>query len=211
MTQTFLTGIAIILCAGTIGQIMAWRLRLPSILILLGLGTILGQLGLGWLDPDNFLGSNLFPVVSISVAVILFEGGLSLRFPELPGVRAVIFSLISIGMLVTWAISTLAAKYFLEMNTSLALMLGAILTISGPTVVIPLLRHIRPKAPLGEILKWEGILIDPVGALATVFVFEAILAGEFAHAPFFIVKGIIATLIFGGSIGIISGVFWRKL
>lgn len=206
MKHSLLNGLGLIFVLGSIAQIVSWRFRLPSILLLLLFGILAGPIGFDALHPDSLFGDILFPVVSLSVAVILFEGGLSLRLSELPGVRGVIFSLITFGMLTTWAIASGGAHYILGLDLSISVLLGAILTVSGPTVVIPMLRHVRPKPPLAEILKWEGILIDPVGAIAAVLVFEAILVGKFHEATSFLVNGVLHTLVVGLAIGVLTGV-----
>ena len=108
VTENPLLGLSSILVLGVAGQWLAWRLRLPSILLLLLFGFIVGPLT-HWLEPDLLLGDLLFPLVSLSVAVILFEGGLSLNLAELHEIRRVVWRLISIGVLVTWVISALAA------------------------------------------------------------------------------------------------------
>lgn len=169
-----LINISSIVVIGIVAQWLAWRFELPSILLLLLFGIVAGPVT-GFLQPDQMMGELLFPFVSLAVGIILFEGGLNLRFAELPGVRGVIISLISVGVVVTWVIASCAAKYILGLDSSIALLLGAILTVSGPTVIIPILRDVRLRGRLGSILKWEGILIDPVGAIFAVLVFEAIL------------------------------------
>ncbi|MCB0351864.1 MAG: sodium:proton antiporter [Bdellovibrionales bacterium] len=198
-----MTGLATVLFLGIVAQWIAWRFHLPSIILLLLFGFVAGPVT-GFIDPDQLVGEMLPSLVSLSVALILFEGGLSLRLRELPGVRRVIFSLISIGMLVTWAIGAFAAHYILELEFSMSVLLGAILTVSGPTVIVPLLRDIRPKATVSSILKWEGILIDPVGAIVAVLVFEAMILGEFSKAPAHIAEGVIMTIVVGGIAGTVG-------
>lgn len=196
MAEEALVGLASILFLGVGAQWVAWRLRLPSILLLLTLGFIAGPIT-GFLHPDEIFGELLFPIVSFSVAIILFEGGLTLRLSELPRVGKVMFLLITVGALITWAIAAVAAHFILETGWSLAVLLGAILIVTGPTVIGPLLRQIRPKGNAGAILKWEGILIDPVGAVLAVLIFEAILAGEFGQATGVLITGVLETLIIG--------------
>lgn len=200
MSEHSLVGVAAIIILGVFAQWLAWRLKLPSILLLLLTGFLVGPV-FGIVNPDELLGDLLFPVVSLSVAIILFEGGLSLRFSELPRIGGVILKLISIGAVITWAVATLGARFLLGMTWPLAVLLGAILIVTGPTVIGPLLRQIRPQGSTGVILKWEGILIDPVGAVLAVLVFEVILAGEFAEAPSAILGGVLLTL----AIGVIFG------
>ncbi|MCB0319587.1 MAG: sodium:proton antiporter, partial [Bdellovibrionales bacterium] len=201
--QNPMAAIAIIFALGISAQWLAWKFRVPSIILLLVFGFLGGPVT-GLVKPDALLGDLLSPLVSLSVALILFEGGLSLRLAEVPGVQGVIFKLISVGMVVTWIVGAWAAHQFLDMSLSLSILLGAILTVSGPTVIIPLLRDIRPKATLGSILKWEGILIDPVGALCAVLVFEVIKEGDFLSAPIHIAYGVIMTAIVGGVVGFLG-------
>lgn len=196
MSEHLLVGLAGILVLGIGAQWLAWRLRLPSILLLLLFGFLAGPIT-GFIRPDNLFGELLFPLVSISVAVILFEGGLTLRMAELPKAGSVIFRLISVGALTTWVVTAAAAHYILNLDRALAILLGAILIVTGPTVIGPLLRQIRPKGQTSPILKWEGILIDPVGAVLAVLVFEAILSGNFAQAPGVIFGGVLQTSLIG--------------
>ena len=196
-----LIGLTGILILGILAQWIAWRLVLPSILILLIFGFIAGPL-LGILDPDSVLGSLLFPVVSASVAIILFEGGLTLRFTELSEIGRVVRNLVTVGALLTWVGASLAGIFIFDLDTRIAVLLGAILTLSGPTVVMPLLRHVRPNRRVGSILKWEGIVIDPICALLAVLVYEAIIAGGFLQGTFQTLEGAILTTIIGSAIGI---------
>ncbi|MDC0358521.1 cation:proton antiporter [Oligoflexia bacterium] len=203
MREELMISIAAILFLGVAAQWLAWRFRFPSILLLLVLGFIAGPVT-GLLKPDEVFGDLLSPLVSLSVGLILFEGGLSLRLAEVPGVRRAIFSLISVGLLVTWVIGAAAAHYVLGLDLGLALLLGAILTVSGPTVIIPLLRVVRLRAPLGSILKWEGILIDPVGALLAVLVFEVLVEERLHHATIYIATGVFKTVLIGGALGLVA-------
>lgn len=196
MAEEALVGLASIIFLGVGAQWVAWRLRLPSILLLLTLGFIAGPIT-GFLHPDEIFGELLFPIVSFSVAIILFEGGLTLRFTELPHIGKVMLLLITVGALITWSVSALAARFVLGISWSMAVLLGAILIVTGPTVIGPLLRQIRPTGSAGAILKWEGILIDPVGAVLAVLIFEVILGGEFAQAPGVVIIGVLETLIVG--------------
>ncbi len=136
-----------------------------------------------FLDPDLLFGDLLLPLVSISVAIILFEGGLSLSIADLREIGGVVRNLVTVGVLVTWSVSTAAAYFILHLDFPLAVLLGSILVVTGPTVNTPLLRHVRPVGQVGEVLKWEGILGDPIGALLAVLVYEAILAGASGRAP----------------------------
>ncbi|MGZ5384257.1 MAG: cation:proton antiporter [Acidimicrobiia bacterium] len=156
---------------------LAVRTGVPSILAYLLTGFLLGPV-LGVLNPDELLGDLLLPLVSLAVGIILFEGGLSLRFREIRGHARVIWLLVTVGVLVTWGVGWGAALIFTDLSTGLALLLGAILVVSGPTVIGPLLSHVRPDRPVGPILKWESILVDPIGVLLAVITFDVLLIGE---------------------------------
>jgi NhaP-type Na+/H+ or K+/H+ antiporter len=181
-------------------QWLAWRLKLPSILILLLFGFLAGPIT-GFLSPDALPNEILFPFVSLAVAIILFEGGLSLKLSELPANASVVIRLITLGAVATWIIGTLAGRYIVDLTWSMAILLGAILIVTGPTVVGPLLRQIRPVGRVGTILKWEGILIDPVGAITAVLVFEAVLQGELNDATGAIALGVLQSLVIGLVLG----------
>ncbi|GAJ70135.1 LOW QUALITY PROTEIN: NhaP-type Na+/H+ and K+/H+ antiporters [Vibrio sp. JCM 18904] len=163
---------------GVIGlgcQWLAWRLRLPAILFLLLAGLIVGPF-MQWLNPDEILGNLLFPLVSLAVAVILFEGSLTLNFKEIRGVSGSVWSIVSIGAIISWAATSIATHYFLGFTWELAMLFGSLTVVTGPTVIVPLLRTVRPNSTLANILRWEGILIDPLGALFVVMVYEFIVS-----------------------------------
>jgi len=173
--------VAIIGVLGIGASWLASRANLPSILLLLLAGFLAGPIA-GWVHPDALFGNLLSPFVGLSVAIILFEGGLSLRTVELADIGEPVRNLVTIGVIVTWAVVAAAGYLIVGLSLNVALLLGAILTVTGPTVIIPLLRQIRARDPLGNVLKWEGILIDPIGVILAVLVFEAILAGGFQEA-----------------------------
>ncbi len=179
MTQDITTGLASIVVLGVSAQWLAWRFRIPSILILLTMGIVAGPLT-GFLDPDALLGSLILPLVSLSVAIILFEGGLSLKIHELREIGGVLLRLSSIGVAVSWILITVSAHYLLRLAWPLSSLLGAVLVVTGPTVIGPLLRHLRLGGQVAAILKWEGIVIDPVGAILALVVFT-ILHSRAAH------------------------------
>lgn len=203
MNEHVLVAIPAILALGVGSQWVAWRLGVPSILVLLLSGFTAGPL-LGVLDPDAIVGDLLFTFVSLAVAVILFEGGLRLSLSELEGVRDVVQRLITVGALVTWTLSTAFSYLLLDLGFALSVLLGAILVVSGPTVVMPLLEHFRLSARVNSVLKWEGIFIDPVGAILAVLVFQTIVATQADVTPVPIVIGFLLTTLTGvvvGSIG----------
>lgn len=193
--------IALLLAAGATMQWLAWRVRVPAILFLLIAGFVIGPV-LGIFKPEDTFGPLFRPIVSLAVGIILFEGGLTLRFDELRGVGRVVTNLCTIGAAVTWLLTTLAGWWIVGVRFEIALLVGAILVLTGPTVVIPLVRHVRPRAPLGPILRWEGILIDPIGAVLALLVLEA-LTGHDSAAD--IATGIGKTLFYGGGLGVVTG------
>ena len=153
-------------------------LRLPSILVLLALG--FGAGAVGALDPNALLGEDLISaVVSVAVGIILFEAGLGLKLSELTGtVSRVYRRLVTLGILVTWVVATVGAYFLFNLSFEVALVLGAVLVVSGPTVVGPLLDFIRPSKNVNDVLRWEGTLADPIGATLGVVVFSAVVAGQ---------------------------------
>ena len=136
-----------ILALGVLGQWLAWRLRLPAIVLLLAAGFVAGYFA----DPDDLIKPELLlAFVSLSVAVILFEGGLSLQFHEIRETGRVVVRLVSVGLLTTWGLTAVAAHWLLAFDWSIAVLAGALLTVSGPTVIVPLLRHVRPERRIGS-------------------------------------------------------------
>lgn len=172
--MTFLFGVALILILGVGAQWLAWQSRLPSIVLLLLAGFVAGPV-LGLLDPAVVQGEWVNPFVSVSVGIILFEGGLNLRLSELREVGGPIRNLITVGVLVTWLLGTAAIYWIGSFGIELSLLTGAILVVTGPTVIVPLLRQIRPRGRIGAVAKWEGITIDPIGAILATLVLEVIL------------------------------------
>lgn len=173
--------LAAVVFVGILCQWFAWRVKLPAILFLLFAGIIAGPFT-GWLNSDALFGDLLFPFISLSVAVILFEGSLTLRFHEIAGLERVVRRMISFGVLVTWLITAAATRLVLDLPWGLALLFGAITSVTGPTVIVPMLRTVKPTAAVSHILRWEGIVIDPIGATLAVLVYEFILAGSSGHA-----------------------------
>lgn len=203
MAETTLIGLGSIIVLGITAQWLAWRIHFPSILLLLVFGFIAGPVT-GFLKPDALLGDLLAPIVSLSVAVILLEGGLSLKIRELRVTKSVVRNLISIGAIITWLMSAFFAYLILDLEIPLAFLLGAVLVVTGPTVIIPLLRHIRPSDRVGSILKWEGILNDPIGAMMAVLVFEAILLKGLQDTPALIAFGVARTVLIGSIAGVLG-------
>jgi len=194
-------------------QWLAWLVKLPAILFLLLAGIAVGPL-VGWINPDQLFGDLLFPIVSLAVAVILFEGSLTLRFSEIKGLEHVVRRMVSTGTLVTWAVTTIATYILLDISWQLALLFGALTVVTGPTVIVPMLRTVRPNARLSNILRWEGIVIDPIGALLAVLMYEFIVSGggdsAIGHTIFFFAQQIVTGLALGVLSGYLLGVVLRR-
>ena len=169
--------LAVIVVLGIGCQWLAWWLKLPAILFLLLTGLVLGPLT-GFVEPDRLFGGMLFPMVSLGVAVILFEGSLTLRFSEIRGLGSVVRNLVTVGAVLNAVIIASATRLFVGFPWDLAFLFGALVSVTGPTVIVPMLRTVRPVSSLANILRWEGIIIDPLGALMAVLVFEFIVSGQ---------------------------------
>ncbi|MET8125242.1 cation:proton antiporter [Streptomyces sp. NPDC005231] len=180
-TDQVLMGVGLTLVLAVGSQILAGRLRIPALIVLLPVGFAAGAL-VDELDPHRLLGPAFSPLVSLAVAVILYDAGLGLDLRKLKGhTRRVVIRLIWIGVLITWVLGTLLAMPLLGMDRRAAVMLGAILVVSGPTVVGPLLGFVRPKERPQHILVWEGSLIDPVGGILGALVFHLVEASTGRH------------------------------
>ncbi len=193
----YLTGLFVL---GITAQWLAWRLKLPAILLLLMFGFLANLV----VDPTVIIDDKLlFPIVSLSVAIILFDGGLSLRLAELKNTSKALTRLVTVGCLITWILGTLFAKLIFDSWWVCALA-GAIYTVTGPTVIGPLLRHVRPNATVTSVAKWEGIVIDPIGALLAVLVSTAIASSSVTEATFDIIVSLGAAIAISTVIGFIT-------
>ncbi|AWT48188.1 sodium:proton antiporter [Psychrobacter sp. YP14] len=168
---------------GIAAQWLAWYLKQPSILFLLLIGIFVGPV-MGYFDPDAVIGDLLFPFISLGVAIILFEGSLTLEFEEIKQHGKVVQMLVSLGVVITIAVVALSTYLLFDVDPLIALLFGSLVCVTGPTVIMPLLRSVRPNKTISNILKWEGIIIDPVGAIAVVLVYEYIISGGEANSIF---------------------------
>ena len=179
-----------IIILGILAQWVAWKLKIPAILPLILTGLFVGPFstmisadGNKWIEPvwngqnGLFPGESLFNFVSLAIALILFEGGLTLKKDEIKSVGPVIYKLITLGALITTVTAGIAAHFIIGLNWPLSFLFSSLIIVTGPTVITPILRNLPLKKDISTILKWEGILIDPVGALVAVLVFEFISLG----------------------------------
>lgn len=180
-----------IIILGIVAQWAAWRLKLPAILPLLLIGlfvgpisTLLSEDGTKWIEPiwngeeGLFPGESLYWFVSLAISIILFEGGLTLKRDEIRNVGPVITKLISVGSLVTFLGAGFAAYWIFGLSLQISLLFSGLIIVTGPTVISPILRNVPVKRDISTVLKWEGILIDPIGALVAVLMYEFISVGE---------------------------------
>jgi NhaP-type Na+/H+ or K+/H+ antiporter len=176
-TDDVLLGLGLVIVLGVASQLMAAQLRLPAIVVLLPAGFLAG-IATDDVHPDALLGGLYQPFVSLAVGVILFEAGLRLSLGEVASdIRRLVARLIVVGVLVTWAsVAVAAALLFDGLGDLVPLLIGAVLVVSGPTVVLPLLAFVRPAHEVRSLLTWEGVLVDPVGAILGVLVFHAVLS-----------------------------------
>lgn len=188
-----------------LAQVLSAKLAIPSIVGLLVMGLLAGPVT-GLLDLSEGSGASLFPFVSLAVGVILFEGGLRLDLRELRGSpsAAVVRRLLTLGVAVTWVGGGVAAALVFGLDPGIAAVLGALLTVSGPTVVLPLVRFLGLEGDVERTLRWEGILVDPIGAALAVIVFEAVLAGERAPRLTEAAVQVLVTLAVGLVVGLVA-------
>ncbi len=191
-----MTALAGIIILGIVAQWIAWRFKIPAILPLIVIGLLVGPLATEFITKDGskliepiwngkqglFAGETLYYFVSLAISIILFEGGLTLKLDEVKNIGNVITRLITLGSAVTFFGAAIAAHYIFNLSWEISFLFSALIIVTGPTVITPILRNIPLKKDVSAILKWEGILIDPIGALVAVLVFEFISVeggGEF--------------------------------
>lgn len=204
MEHHLLLVISGIVALGILCQWLAWRLKIPAILPLLASGFLVGPV-FNLVDPKALLGDLFFPVISLLVAVILFEGALTLNFSEVRTVASTVRNLLTIGVLITWLGGAAAAHYILGLEWLLSVLFGALIVVTGPTVIAPLLRNVRPNQRIYSVLMWEGILIDPIGASLAVLVFNFIVAESGAGHATNPLLAFLEILLVGLALGLIGG------
>ncbi len=202
--------IALIVTAGMGAQWLGWRLQWPAIVLLSLAGLILGPgaaalLGNPFIEPATDFGDLLSPAIGLAVALILFEGGLGLRFSDLRDAGSGLRRLVFIGAPLGWALNTAAAYYLAGLALPLAILFGGLMVVTGPTVILPLLRQAKLSGRAASILKWEGIVNDPVGALFAVGVYEWILLSRHGENGLDGVWWLLAASAIGAAFGVAAG------
>ena len=198
---TLVAGVGLLVA---LAQWAAWRARLPTILFLLLTGMLIGPVA-GILDPDALFGELLFPLISLSVAAILFEGSLTLKYQELRDIGKTVRNLVTLGALITWGITTVIVHLLVGFDLDLAILFGAMVVVTGPTVVVPMLRTVRPIKKIANILRWEGIVIDPIGALLAVLAFDFYITTHKAEAVGSIIVLFLEVVAVGVVLGVLAG------
>lgn len=201
-----IVALPVIVALGLLAQLLAARWRIPAILPLLVIGFLLGPVTHVLTPGEVLTGQGLSLMTSLAIAIILFEGGLTLKVSDLSGHGKAVRRLISWGALVTWGLAAAAAHFITGLSWGVSVLFGALVIVTGPTVIAPLLRNIRPNARVSSVLRWEGILIDPIGALAAAIAFEWVrsetgngaLSATFSHVASFVGVGTALGLLMGG-------------
>ena len=165
--------IVAILALGVFSQWFAWRIQWPSIVIMSIVGLLIGPV-IGVINPGEALGGLYSPLISLAVAIILFEGSSSLDIREIKGVSKSVVRIITGGAFIAWILSSLSAHYIAGLNLEVAFIIGGLFVVTGPTVIIPLLRNAKLQPRTAAVLKWEGIIVDPAGPLLALFSYEVI-------------------------------------
>lgn len=162
-----------VLALGIFSQWFAWRIQWPSIVIMSIIGLLIGPV-LGLINPGEVLGNLYNPLISLAVAIILFEGSSSLDIREIKDVSKSVFRIMTLGAFIAWILGSLSAHYIAGLSLEVSFIIGGLFVVTGPTVIIPLLRNAKLKARTAAVLKWEGIIVDPAGPLLALFAYEVI-------------------------------------
>ncbi|MBF0892115.1 sodium:proton antiporter [Gluconobacter sp. LMG 1744] len=184
MQYDILIGIASTFGAGMLAQWVAWRFRLPAIVLLFSLGLIFGP-GLGILHPSETMGWMFRPLVSLLVALVVFEGGMALDFRQLREAGEGVARLTMLALPINWVLGSLAAHYVAHLEWGTSMLFGAIVVVTGPTVVLPLLRSAKLQPRVAAFLRWEAIVNDPLGAILAAVVLQLMLLRADVHAGVF--------------------------
>lgn len=197
--------VVVIISLGIFSQYIAWRIQWPSIVIMSLAGIIVGPV-LGLINPQETLGGLYSPIISLAVALILFEGSTSLDIREVKGISKSVYRIVTVGTFIAWIAGSLAAHFIAGLSLEISFIIGGLFVVTGPTVIIPLLRQAKLTPRVSTVLKWEGIIVDPIGPLLALFAYEIIKitssetfsVGDFI--PFF--SGALMAVLLGLAIGI---------
>src|SRR5699024_7115435 len=204
MDPSILFTIMLIGFLGIGSQWVAWKFSIPAIVVMSITGLIIGPV-FGIINPEETFGDIYDPIISVAVAIILFEGSLSLKGKELRGLGKPLVRIATIGAFIAWILGSLTAHYIAGLSLAVSFVIGGLFIVTGPTVIMPLLRQSKLKPRPAKILKWEGIVVDPIGVLLAVFAFEIIayVTAEGRQGTALII--FFAVSIFGGILGWVFG------
>ncbi|WP_339252083.1 sodium:proton antiporter [Sporosarcina sp. FSL W8-0480] len=209
MFESLLFDLMLVILLGILSQWVAWKYRMPAIVVMSLAGLLVGPI-FGLINPQETMGDLFGPIITFAVAIILFEGSLNLDIREIRGFSKPVGRIVTIGAFIAWIAGSLAAHYLAGLSYEVAFIIGGLFIVTGPTVILPLLRQAKLKPRPAAILKWEGIVVDPFGALLAVFAFEFIkfvnsevtlksLLLFFAASAFAVFIGWLAALIIGNA------------
>jgi NhaP-type Na+/H+ or K+/H+ antiporter len=204
---------ASILIVGIALQWIGWRFKIPALILLIIAGFIMGPIT-GWINPKEDFGGLLHPIVSLSVAIILFEGGLNLKWHEFKQNSQVINRLITWNVVATFSLGAISSYYLVGLSMPVALIFGAIIIVTGPTVIVPLLKQANLSRRPAALLRWEGIINDPVGALLVVLIYSYYMLSQSNTLVINIIIGLglslVVSLILGVGVGFIIAKAFKK-
>ncbi len=202
-----------VVALGVGSQWLAWRTRVPAIILLAVAGLIAGPIT-GLIDPAEDFGELFRPAISLCVAIILFEGGLNLSLGDLKQAGTGVRRLVYLGAPLAWGFCTASAHFIGGLSLPVSLVFGAIMVVTGPTVIMPLLRQAGLNRRTASYLKWEAIVNDPLGALLAVLVFQFFIYAGDGSSWVAVLKGVsmalLAGAVLGGLLGWLTGVAFRR-
>ena len=204
-TYELLPGLGLILIVGLAGYWLAWQLRLPALVVVFLAGLVAGP-GTGLVAPDLLLGPVFFPAISLAVGLLLFQGGLVLRLDELPDIGPLVLRLLLLVAPLTAGATAGLAYLLLGLDPGLSLLVGSLLALPAPLVIGPLLQRVSLRQRARPALKWEAMVLNPLGAAIAIVLFEAVLAGDLSQAPGALFYGAVRALLIGSGIGFAGGV-----
>ncbi|AXH98319.1 sodium:proton antiporter [Sporosarcina sp. PTS2304] len=173
MHEAALISIVSILALGIFSQWLAWKIQWPSIFIMSIAGLLIGPV-LGLVNPQVALDELYSPLISLAVAIILFEGSSNLDVREIKDISKSVFRVVTLGAFLAWILGSLTAHFIANLTWEVSFIIGGLFVVTGPTVIIPLLRNAKLKPRTAAVLKWEGIIVDPAGPLLALFAYEVI-------------------------------------
>ncbi len=213
MEEIVLVSMVVILVLGIFSQWLAWRIQWPSIVIMSITGLLIGPI-FGLMNPQEALGDLYSPLISLAVAIVLFEGSSSLDIREIKGISKSVFRIVTLGAFLAWVGGALAAHMIAGLSLEISFIIGGLFVVTGPTVIIPLLRNAKLKPRTAAVLKWEGIIVDPFGPLLALFAYEVIkvLTTPELHLDYllkFFFSALVA-IVFGYIIGMLVSILVSK-